>query len=41
MTHIMWLVNSASEILEAILFLPRVQPGPEPITEIEVWRIAR
>ncbi len=30
MTHIMWLVNLAPDIQEAILFLPRVESGPDP-----------
>ena len=41
MTHIMWLTNLAPEIQEAILFLPRVESGPDTIKEIEVRRIAR
>ena len=41
MTHIMWLVNLAPNIQETILFLPRVESGSDPITEIEVRRIAR
>ena len=41
MTHIMWLTNLAPEIQEAILFLPRVESGPDSIKEIEVRRIAR
>ncbi len=41
MTHIMWLVNLAPNIQETILFLPRVESGSDPITEIEVRRIVR
>ncbi len=41
MTHIMWLVNLAPDIQEAILFLPRVESGPDTVKEIEVRRIAR
>ena len=41
MTHIMWLTNLAPEIQEAILFLPRVESGPDTVKEIEVRRIAR
>jgi hypothetical protein len=41
MTHIMWLTNLAPEIQEAILFLPRVESGPDTMKEIEVRRIAR
>ena len=29
MTHIMWLTNLDPEIQEAILFLPRVESGPD------------
>ena len=36
-----WLVNLAPNIQEAILFLPRVELGSDPITEIEVRRIVR
>jgi hypothetical protein len=41
MTHIMWLTNLAPDIQEAILFLPRVESGPDTVKEIEVRRIAR
>jgi hypothetical protein len=41
MTHIMWLTNLAPEIQEAILFLPRVESGPDTVKEIEVRGIAR
>ena len=41
MTHIMWLTNLAPEIQEAILFLPRVESGPDTVKEIDVRRIAR
>ena len=41
MTHSMWLTNLASEIQEAILFLPRVELGPDTVREIEVRWIAR
>ena len=40
MTHIVWLTNLAPEIQEAILFLPRVESGPDTVKEIEVRRIA-
>ncbi|MGC6446148.1 MAG: hypothetical protein ACON5D_01315 [Rubripirellula sp.] len=41
MTHIMWLTNLAPEIQEAILFLPRVESGPDTVKEIDVRWIAR
>ena len=41
MTHIMWLTNLAPDIQEAILFLPRVESGPDTVKEIDVRRIAR
>ena len=41
MTHIMWLTNLASEIQEAIQFLPRVHEGRDMVVESEVRRIAR
>src|SRR6056300_401742 len=41
MTHIMWLTNLAPEIQEAILFLPRIESGPDTVKEIVVRRIAR
>ena len=41
MTHIMWLTNLAPEIQEAILFLPRVESGPDAVKEIDVRRITR
>ncbi len=41
MTHIMWLVNLAPDIQEAILFLPRVELGPDTVKEIDVRRFAR
>ena len=41
MTHIMWLTNLAPEIQEAILFLPRIDSGPDTAKEIEVRWIAR
>ena len=41
MTHIMWLTNLAPKIQEAILFLPRVESGPDTVKEIDVRRIAR
>ena len=41
MTHIMWLINLAPDIQEAILFLPRVESGPDTVKEIEVRGIAR
>ena len=37
----MWLTNLAPEIQEAILFLPRVESGPDTVKEIDVRRIAR
>ena len=33
MTHIMWLTNLAPNIQEAILFLPRVESGPDAVKE--------
>ena len=41
MTHIMWLTNLAPEIQKAILFLPRVESGPDTVEEMNVRRIAR
>ncbi|MDG2223434.1 MAG: hypothetical protein P8L85_18775 [Rubripirellula sp.] len=41
MTHIMWLTNLAPDIQEAILFLPRVESGPDTVKEIDVRRAAR
>lgn len=41
MTHIMWLVNLAPDLQEAIRVLPRVESGPEPSKEIDVRRIAQ
>ena len=41
MTHIMWLTNLAPDIQEAILFLPRVESGPDTVNEIDVRRIDR
>ena len=41
MTHMMWLTNLAPDIQEAILFLPRVESGPDAVKEIDVRRIAR
>ena len=41
MTHSMWLTNLAPEIQESILFLPRVESGPDTMKEIDVRRIAR
>jgi hypothetical protein len=35
------LTNLAPEIQEAILFLPRVESGPNVVKEIDVRRIAR
>ena len=35
------LTNLAPDIQEAILFLPRVESGPDSVKEIEVRRIAR
>ena len=41
MTHIMWLTNLAPENRKAILFLPRLEAGPDTVKEIDVRRIAR
>jgi len=41
MTHIMWLVNLAPDIQEAILCMPRVELGPDTVKEIDVRRFAR
>src|SRR6056300_684985 len=41
MTHIMWLTNLAPDIQEAILFLSRIESGPDSVKEIVVRRIAR
>ena len=41
MTHIMWLTNLAPDIQEAILFLLRIESGPDTVKEIDVRRIAR
>ena len=41
MTHIMWLTNLAPDIQQAILFLPRVESGPDTVKEIDVQGIAR
>jgi hypothetical protein len=41
MTHIMWLTNLAPGIQEAILFLRRIESGPDTVKEIDVRRIAR
>ena len=41
MTHVIWLTNLAPDIQEAILFLPRVESGPDIVKEIDVRRIAR
>lgn len=40
MTHIIWLTKLASEIQEAILFLPRVESGPDTVKEPDVRRVA-
>ena len=37
----MWLTNLAPDIQEAILFLPRIESGPDTVKEIEVRWIAR
>jgi len=37
----MWLTNLAPDIQAAILFLPRVESGPDIVKEIDVRRIAR
>lgn len=39
--HIMWLTNLAAEIQDAILFLPRVESGPDMVKAIRERRIAR
>ncbi|MGB0600152.1 MAG: hypothetical protein ACPGLY_26040 [Rubripirellula sp.] len=41
MTHIMWLVNLTPDIQKAILFLPRVESGPDTVKEADARRIAR
>ncbi|MGB0600238.1 MAG: hypothetical protein ACPGLY_26470 [Rubripirellula sp.] len=41
MTHIIWLVNPAPDTQEAILFLPRIESGPDAVKEIRVRQIAR
>ena len=41
MTHIMCFTNLAPDIQEVILFLPRVEAGPDTMKEIEVRRIAQ
>ena len=41
MTHIMWLTYLAPDIQEAILFLPRVESGPDTVKGIDVRRIDR
>ena len=41
MTRIMWLTNLAPDIQEAILFLPRIESGPDTVKEIDVRRIIR
>ena len=41
MTYIMWMTNLAPDIQESILFLPRVESGPDMVKEIDVRRIAR
>jgi len=41
MTRIMWLTNLDPEIQEAILFLPRIDSGPDTVKEIEVRWTAR
>ena len=40
-THSMWLTNLAPDIQEEILFLPRVESGPDTVKEIDLRRIAR
>ena len=39
--HILWLVNLAPDIQEAILFLQRVESGSETVKEINLRRTAR
>ena len=39
MTQIMNLMNLAPEIQEAILFLPRVEQGSDPVTERELREV--
>jgi len=41
MTHIMLLVKLAPDIQEAALLLPRAEPGPDKVEEIEARRIVR
>ena len=41
MTHIMWLTNLAPDIQQSILFLPRVESGPDTVKESDVRQIAR
>ena len=41
MTHIMWLTNLAPGIQEAILFLRRIESGPDAVKEIDLRQIAR
>ena len=41
MTYIMWMTNLAPDSQESILFLPRVESGPDMVKEIDVRRIAR
>ena len=36
-----WLTNLAPDIQVAILFLPRVESGPDTVKEIDARRIAR
>ena len=41
LSQIMGMLSLAPEIQEAILFLPRIDSGPDTVKEIEVRRIAR
>ena len=40
MTHIMWLTNLAPDIQEAILFLSRVESGPDTVKELSLIHIS-
>lgn len=40
MTQIMNLLNLAPDIQEAILFLPHVERGKDPMTELELRAVA-
>lgn len=38
--QVMMLLNLAPEIQEGLLFLPRVEQGPDPIIEQDLWPVA-